>query len=208
MVKLKGPSISLGAAGSIGGSLVFATNKGRAYAKKLTKPAQPQSAAQLGQRAITRWLSSYWGLIPAALQAFWLPLAADYDLPAYHAFLKFNLRRWSIYVAPTILYPPPAPNTAATLPTLSPVARLRTILLSPNYTVVNQNLGFVIHHSLATGFTPTKANAIACVTCVGVLKERYIHGPLPSGTHYYRATPFTNGGWWGAPGAEESAVIP
>lgn len=208
MVKLKGPSISLGAAGSLGGSLVFASNKGRAYAKKLTKPSQPQSAAQLGQRAITHWLSIRWAIIPSVLQAFWLPLAAEYDLPPYHAFLKYNLKRWSIYLAPTITYPPPSVQTAATFPTLSPVARLRTVLLTPGYTAANANLGFVIHHSLGTGFTPTKANAIACVTAIGALKETYIHGPLPSGTQYYRATPFTNGGWWGTPGAEESAVIP
>jgi len=207
MVKLQGPSISLGAAGAIGGSLVFASNKGRAYAKKLTKPAQPRSPDQLGQRAATGFLTKQWSVIQAVFAPYWLPAATSFDLPPYQAYLKYNIRRWSIFTMPTAAYPPnPAMPVGVGL-TISATARRRTILVTLSLATANANWGAVLCTDTTPGFPPWLATAITCMPIPSVPQARFIHGPLDPGTYYYRAFHFAVGGNMGTASPEASATI-
>lgn len=208
MVKLKGPSISLGAAGSLGGSLVFATNKGRAYAKKLTKPHQPRTSPQVSQRALTRYLTRLWSSLTPLAMATWLDAAVPPDESPYHTYLRINLDRWSRFEAPSAVYPVTAVLPPCTGLTLTPTARNRTILLHPAFGAAAVNAGYILHRNAVPFVAPAKSNCIAAAQLTSTVTQDLVDGPLAAGAYYYRAVPFSYDALFGAPSAEVSAVIP
>lgn len=208
MVRCKGPVASIAASGSIGRALIFSENKGRRYLKKLTKPKQPRTDAQLAQRAISKWISSRWSTLSASVMAAWAAYGETVHLPAYQAFLKLNLTRWATYKAPSLAYPPTEAAPVAVFPSLTPTARLRTVLLVPTAVMWALNAGVLLHRSTTPGFTPSRSNAIACTTATLLQRVDYVDGPLQSGTYYYAGSTFTLDGKWGPVTAPFPAVIP
>lgn len=105
MVKLQGPALSLGAAGSIGDGMTISNWKGRHYLKKKTKPADPHSPAQVAQRAMMAFLSKVWPTLSDGDRATWTNVARPQKVPPYNAFLGYNLSRLHTVKGPSKRYP-------------------------------------------------------------------------------------------------------
>lgn len=208
MVKLKGPSLSLGATGALAGTLVFSTNKGRSYVKKLTKPKQPRTIYQLGQRALTRYLTQLWTTLTPATQANWLAAADPPDESPYHAFIRITLDNWTNFQVPSSAYPITRIYPACTGMTLTATARRRTVLLVPSFTLINLNAGYLLFRNPSPAIPPRKENCIEAAVLTSTIEQDLVDGPLEPGTYYYRALPFSLDGLIGTPSGTVSAVIP
>ena len=57
MVKITGPMMSLDAQGTLGDAITFAKWKGRPYVRQRVIPSNPKTGAQLGRRAMFKFLT-------------------------------------------------------------------------------------------------------------------------------------------------------
>jgi len=105
MVVTKGPCFSLDARGTLGGSLTFAKVGKTNYAKKHFRPANPRSAAQSATRIHTAFVTGLWSVLNSTYRSNFLDLAEGWNLPLYHAYTKFNMRRWAKGLPPAIELP-------------------------------------------------------------------------------------------------------
>ncbi len=206
MVRTRAPVASIDAAGKLAGALIFQQSKGRSYARKLTKPKQPRTPAQLGQRALTNFIAKQWSTISAPDQATWSDLAAQLELAPYHAYLKVNLQRWSRYAHPAQAYPPAHDDTPATGVSTLPANVSRGVAFLIGAPLYNDNWGLTIHRSVATGFTPTNANAVHTLPAKAAPIQPWYDKPLAPGTYYYRLVPFSLHGVTGTPSAQVSGT--
>lgn len=193
MVKLRGPCLSLDAAGSIGQALTFSTWRNRPYAKHYATPANPRSPAQTGWRAMVGFLQRYWSLLTTPQQATWESLAEQSNTSPYNAFTRYNLIRWRHFHYPTKTYPATElldyGNVGVwSFTTTLPRAIQQTLRFSAEY----DNWGYVLFRSTSTGFTPAPANAVYIFPIEDAANHYYLDAPLEPGTYYYRLARFSD----------------
>lgn len=92
MAKVTGPLLSIGAIGSIGKTVVFASWRGVKYARQHVIPANPQTTAQQLTRTTFSTLASLWKLGPALLIAPFVSFAQGKPKTGANAFIGENLR--------------------------------------------------------------------------------------------------------------------
>lgn len=207
MVKTKGPVASLDAAGKLAGALIFQKSGKRSTARKLTRPAQPRTGKQIGQRAMTAFISSQWAALSTADKATWATIAAINELPTYQAYLKENLRRWALFKRPSKVYPITETGSGGAPTVLTAVARLRTIQIGVLVIVPADNWGATIHTEHSAGLTPTHDNAIHALFTDTPAIHYWVHGPLEPGEYYYKAVSFSDDGAVGSTSAEAHKTI-
>lgn len=95
-MKVTGPGFSFDASGSIGGTLVYSKWKGRNYVRTLVTPSNPRSTGQTAQRAMLAFLSQTWAALTTGQQATWNEEADALTISPFNAYVRSNLRRWSI----------------------------------------------------------------------------------------------------------------
>jgi len=195
------------AVGKLGDAIVYSHNKGRAYAKKLTRPKQPRSASQMSKRACLRWLALIWISIGTTPRASWNDMADAGRMSPHNAFLKFNLLRFARFRSPTLVYPPPETAAPDNAPVISPTVNVRSIRITINPDGTHPNWGYALFHSLASPVVPSNRNLIAGVTAVGTANVNWLHTPLKPDTYYYMARGFTLDGSWTPDSNEISALI-
>jgi len=190
MVKLQGPAMSQGAAGKLGGSLVFANSLRGTYAKKLTAPKQPRSPAQLSIRAMVRFLSQQWASVSAGDKQTWNDLAAAAGVAPYHAFLGHNTRRWRNKLTPTVRHPAENEDPLTDEFTLHATAgvRLATLRLSNDH-FPPESWIHLVFHSLAPGADTSWHNLVHVEIVDDAFVNHYwTHNGLTAGWHYYTST--------------------
>lgn len=92
MAKVQGPLLSMGAAGQIGQSQVYARWKGRPYARRYVTPANPQSTEQTKTRTVFSWLNDLWRIAPLDFQAPWKEFVRGKVLTDRNAFMQKNIK--------------------------------------------------------------------------------------------------------------------
>ena len=206
MVKLAGPAMSLAASGKLAGTLVFGTWKGRPYARTLVTPANPQSALQVSSRAMLKFLAQAWTNVGSTPQGSWSDLADAKRISPFNAYVGKNAARWREFQAPSQTYPAAETGT-------EPVATLDSATGGPSYvdlaftiTTLNDVWGVIIFRSTSTGFTPSRANAIALVEVDATGAPTYTDSNLDADTYYYNAKFFTKEGKMGADEGEVNAT--
>lgn len=201
MVKLKGPSLSLDATGSVADSLTFSKWKGRNYLRRKRTPADPKSDLQVALRAMFGFLSSQWQNLSSAETATWEALALNEHMSPFNAYLSYNQARWRRYQAPSRSFPADPTDTPCTWtvePTASKERQAARLTWTP--AVINDNWGLIIYHFDPGPVTPNLAATIAVVQCtVAGVADHYIDAPLADGIHAYKGTPITAGGLIGPP---------
>lgn len=91
MPKTTAPLLSFSASGQIAKTLVYASWKGRKYARQHVTPANPQSTEQTKTRSAFSWLQSVWKVGPTLFAAPWDLYATGKVLTGRNAFTSFNL---------------------------------------------------------------------------------------------------------------------
>lgn len=207
MVKCNGPMFSLSASGKLAGSVVFASWKGRAYARSLVTPANPRSAGQTGVRAMFKWLAQNWAQMGTTLHAAWEERAAAQTISTFNAFMGFNQARWRNFLGPAAVPTDLEEGTNGVYAGGSATAGVRQITISKELTTANQNWGFIIHRALETGFDVAFSNAIAVVYTNALATYTYVDTPLIPDEYFYNFSSFTSDGLRELDDDEVSATV-
>lgn len=191
MAVVKGPLFSIGASGTVAGSIVYSIWKGRPYVRQHAVPANPKSQAQLGVRAALRFLSQFWDALGAAEQASWVDPAASTNISPFNAYIQYNMIRWGLFTTPTQLYPAAELDTPGTITFDSATAGVRSITLSVTVTVLADNWGIVFFRDPLTAFTPSRNNAVRLIPAVTADTFTWLDAPLaPAIEQFYRVASF------------------
>lgn len=91
MAKPTAPLLSFDARGTIAKTVVYASWRGRGYARRWTVPANPRTTSQLETRHVFSWLSAVWKEAPTDFQAPWTAYAAGQPMTNRNALNKFNI---------------------------------------------------------------------------------------------------------------------
>jgi len=207
MVKVSAPALSLEASGKLGGALVFASWKGRAYARSLVKPSNPKTDNQVGMRAATKFLAQMWATFGSGDQASWNDLAANANISPFNAYCSFNLSHWRMGFFPSKAYPANRALTPTTINTFTATAGARHITIKYSLTAAADQWGVAIARSTTNGFSPTWATTKVLIYCADTADHDYVDGPLDAGAYYYRACAFTDDGVNGVWKAQITATV-
>lgn len=207
MARTTGPLMSLDASGTVAGTIVFSKWKGRNYVRQRVIPSNPRSPAQVGVRAMMKFLSQIWAGLSTMEKATWQTQADAITASPFNAFTKYNMARWGIDDGPTEEYPAAETSTPVAMDDLTPTGGLRSVSVSVTTDTNADSWGVILCRSEVMGFTPSRANAIALLPAGSAATVTYLDTPLDPGTWYYRAANFNVDGIIGAYVAEESAVV-
>lgn len=194
MVKLAAPCLSLGASGSIGGAITFSTWKGRAYARELVKPANPQSAMQVSMRAMMKFLSQNWAGMTAAQKADWATRATAGVYSNFNAYTAYNQARWRNFTSPSKMDPATGTGTGQATSAWAASGGVRMITLSWTVDTANDGWGMIIHRHTAGGQDDDLDTVVAVVFGEDAGAHTYIDSPLAIGSYWYGFRPFTDDG--------------
>jgi hypothetical protein len=208
MVRVTAPALSLDASGSLAGALVFSKWKGRNYVRSLVKPSNPKSGAQVGVRAMFKFLSQEWAQVPAVDQATWEALAEQDVVSTFNAYMKANLLRNRNFLAPSEATPAAVAGLVDAIDTFTATAGERQITIALN-TIgpVNGAWGFLLYRSVTTGFTPAFDNLIAVIHATQTTVVNFVDTPLDPDEYFYDAKPFSEDASIGALDGEISATV-
>lgn len=208
MVRTKGPLLSLSAQGSIGKILTATEWKNRQLMKKRTAGRNPRSPLQVSCRSALSFLAKNWSTRGSFYEDDWAAYGATIGLDAYEAYRKYNLDRWSMYAAPTALYPANHTYQPGGLFMWSADVALRTVLLGLVLLTQNRNWAMYWFRSQVDGFTPGRETFIYGNLAILRFKYEFRDGPLEPGTYYYRCLPIGLGGAFGSFATQQTVVIP
>ena len=85
------PLLSFGASGAIAKTQVYASWKGRPYARRYVVPSNPNTADQQETRNTFSWLNNVWKYMPAAAVAAWQLYGRNSRFTDRNGFIKLNL---------------------------------------------------------------------------------------------------------------------
>lgn len=91
MSKTVAPLLSFGASGQIAKTQVYASWKGRAYARRYVIPANPRSTAQTETRNTFKFLNAVWRYMPASAIGAWDLLAKNNRVVNRNSWIAQNL---------------------------------------------------------------------------------------------------------------------
>lgn len=91
MSKTTAPLLSFDARGQIGQTLVYASWKGRPYARRYVVPSNPNSTAQQATRNVFRTLNRIWQYMPGGALGAWNAYAENSRITPRNGFIKQNL---------------------------------------------------------------------------------------------------------------------
>jgi hypothetical protein len=192
--------MSLDASGAVAKTIVFSKWKGRNYVRQLVTPANPKSKGQVGSRSMMTFLSQTWArsVMTGAPQATWDTLAKQSVISPFNAFVKFNRKNWTQFLAPVH---EPADARTGTLPTLaSPTLTggVGEISWSQVVTTIASGWGILLFLSETPAFTPTISDLRGVIDTSGVTNGQTVNATilnLPHGTSwYYSYAAFTSDG--------------
>jgi len=207
MVKLNAPCLSLAASGKLGDALVFASWKGRPYARQLVYPANPRSGGQVGVRAMMKFLSQNWAGLTAGEQADWEDRAEDMIISPFNAFISYNLTRWRNYLGPSQLDPATEAGVDAGLANITSTAGVRQITLSADSNGAGDPWGIIWYRSPTAIFTPSFSNCIAVIPAEAADTFTFVDTPLDPGEYFYNQDVFSATGHRTPADFEHSATV-
>ena len=206
MVKVTAPLFSLGASGSVGKSIVYASWKGRNYVRQLVIPSNPQTGGQVGNRAMFTFQTQAWFALSTANKATWETLADQYTISTHNAYIKRNMKNWSTFGSPSYEDPATETGTPATLTTFTATGGVREVVLDLDLTALDDNWGVCVFRSTTSSFTPSITNMVFAKLLVTTDPIQIVDTPLDPDTYYYDAKCFSNDGVFGTLKGEINAT--
>lgn len=196
MVKIKGPMLSLDAAGTLGNAVVFSTWKGKSYVRAHVAPTNPKSLPQIAIRAMLAFLSSQWASLTPGQQATWEESAIEANCSPFNRYLGYNVARYRNWKPPTKAYPPAESGSPGTI-AYSLTAGVRHILVHTDFQDNDSVWGNLIMRHTGIPAPWTWIYAVAGRPNNVSSADDYIDGPLPIHIHNYAPRCFGHDGSWG-----------
>lgn len=216
MALVTGPLMSVGASGTYGKALTYATWKGRNYVRQRVIPMNPKSAAQTGIRSMMSWISQRWNGLSAGNKATWDDMAETKQISAFNAFVGENLDRWQVNDTPTDAFPAAEANTDL-LPDSVGVdgvildtngfAGYATLDATPDSTGAADAVAVAIFRGAAAPTPFSWAKCIAVIDCTPGAEWTYTDSPLDAGTYHYKIAYLSNDGVHGALSAADNTAV-
>ena len=195
MATVKGPLFSLDASGSIGGSVVFAKWKGRNYVRRHAVPANPNSALQVGTRAMLRFLSQEWSGLGAVPKATWDTPAEPDNISPFNAFIRYNMSRWALFHYPTQAYPAAEAGTAQTFDTPVCTAQTKSVLTGFTVNPLADGWGAAIFRKIGSAPGSSRAECVRVIPAATAAAFTWTDiDVVVASDYYYDASPFTDDG--------------
>lgn len=198
MATLKGPLFSMDASGTLAGSIVFSKWKGRNYVRRHAVPSNPQSALQVGTRAMMRFLSQYWSSMSAGEKSTWDSLAEPLAISPFNMFVSANMDRWTLFKAPCRGHGDEDTGTAATVANGAVTAEILSIKVEWEITVLADNLGVAIFRKVGSAPGESRGECVRVLAGTAATTYSWVDADVVVGSdYYYDVTPFSDGGVWG-----------
>jgi len=159
MASVKAPFFGLDASGTIAGSIVMSKWKGRNYVRRHAIPSNPNSEAQIGVRALMRFISQDYANLSQPEIDEWLALATGDQITPMNAQVRDAMNRakigegWRKFpsAAPLGSIDPPTGLTITALPKGLRISWTRPVADQGDYSAA-------VYLSPTTGFTPARNN--------------------------------------------------
>lgn len=160
MALVKGPLFSLDASGSVADAIVFSKWKGRPYVRRHVKPSNPMSGAQVGRRAMFKFIAQIWAGLSPPVRATWQDIADNITASTFNAFIKHNMERWHQFKPPTQEYPAGEVNAGSDNALTAAAWEENRIKLSIAGTALAENWGIAIFGKLGAAVTPSVGTCV------------------------------------------------
>lgn len=131
MAKVNAPLLSFGASGTIGGTQVYSTWRGVAYARQHVVPANPKTVEQTKTRTSFAWLSGLWKLAAPKAQEPWNAYAAGRAFTGRNALISANNGALRAATDITGLIMSPGARGGLALPTATAAGGAGTVTITP-----------------------------------------------------------------------------
>lgn len=207
MVKVFAPALSLDASGTLGNAITFSKWKGRNYLRERVIPANPQTGAQVGLRAMMKFLAQNWNALPEGTKADWLTRAQQLVASNFNAFVSYNQRRWRNFNSPSQLDPASQDDTEGSQANLAATAGVRQITVSFDVSVLEDNWGAIIFRATTTPIAAAFSNSVAAILADAAETFSWVDSPLAAGTYYYNVRLFSEHGVMGGMGPDVNATV-
>jgi hypothetical protein len=166
---------------------VFSKWKGRPYARALVTPKNPKSVAQVGIRAIMKFLTQQWKSgLTAPNKATWDELAAATNISPFNAYIAHNVSRWRNGAYPTKAYPAALASTELTIVQVLD-GGIRHMDVENTPSGATAAWGIAIYRDAAAITTALWNNCVAVIAAAGAAAVNYVDAPLVAGTYHYRS---------------------
>ena len=186
MARTTAPLFSLDASGSLANAVVFSKWRGRQYVRRHAIPKNPQTPAQVGIRAMMKFLSQEYKDLKTIVDAQFAEPSAAKNISPFNSFVAYNMRRWREYRGPSQAYPALDSATAITI-TQSLTGGQRNVLISNDPSADSDNWGILIFRSTVAIVTANWNLCIAIVHAQGTDPVTFTDAPLAAGTYHYRS---------------------
>jgi len=200
--------MSLGASGTLADAITFSIWKGRPYVRERVIPSNPKSGAQIGRRAMLKFLSQYWTILATADKATWQDLADEIVASPFHAYIKQNLEYWHNFLSPSQVIARAQVGAGSNRAITTCAWEENRIKISTTATIANQYWGIIYFASLTTPIVEAVGKAIIVELDIDLLARDTFWTPPSVATWYFDSMTFSDDGVLSAAGGEQSAVPP
>lgn len=206
-MKLKGPSVSAEASGSLADVLTYSHSNKTGYAKKHAAPSNPRSGAQVSIRAAVKFLSQRWHYLSPAQKLTWAPQAETLHVAHYHAFIRYNMKRWGNFKSPTKEHPAAETSTVPKVPYTDGVSGIKMATINEYVQIPPPLWGYILMRSTANITAPDRDLVVALFPYFWPDTNTFYVDQLKTGTYYYRALAFNHDGISSGQGRQWIAVV-
>jgi hypothetical protein len=204
MARTTAPLFSLDASGTLAKAVVFSKWRGRSYVRRHAIPKNPQTAAQVGVRAMMKFLSQSYAADKTVIDASFLLTAANANVSAFNAFIAQNMRHWRMGKGPSVTSNPGFSACALTA-TQALTGGQRNILIAVTPSGVTDIYAIAIFRSAGVITTVNWNNCVQILYADDASQQKFTDAPLTAGTYHYRSAILNKDGGFGAACADASA---
>lgn len=191
MVKVFAPMMSLDASGTLGDAVTFSKWKGRNYVRERVIPSNPKSGAQVGRRAMFKFLSQHWTDCDTAEKATWQDIADAIVASPFNAFLKDNMEYWHNFLTPTQDAARSLVGNGSDNAITSAAWEENRVKLVIDGTGLAQSWGIAIFAKLAGAVTPAVGNCVIIEVDSTVATHAFYWTPPSLGRWYFDSITFS-----------------
>lgn len=194
MPRVTGPMLSVDAAGTIAGLLTYFRYPGGTAARRRRRRRQPYTTHERSYHLLAKWLASQWFTLTIPQTMTWTDLAEQRRIANYHAFIGYNLQRWTRRKAPTKTYPAAETGAPGYLSASAQLTHRRTWEISRTHANIANAWGYFELYEIAS--TPQLTSSPAwCFATIQGSGTHYIPSPiLPPASYRTRCWSFSNTG--------------
>jgi len=208
MVKVYGPMFSLDASGTLAEAVTFSKWKGRPYVRERVIPSNPKSGAQVGRRAMFKFLTQLWASVSAADQATWKDLAEQLVASNFNAYVSDGMAAWHNFLAPSEATPATRTGTPSDNALTAAIWEENRIKLTLSGSALGDAWGIVIFADTAGAVTPAVGNAIMAEADTTIASHDLFWTPPDVTTYYFDSIAFSDDGAKAAAGGGQNAAPP